>query len=190
MVTMKYFKLIFGFGLVAVLFSAAGAYDFQQGMHGMKWGSSASENASLSKVHETSRVAYYANPNSLYQVSSQPIPGVFYGFYDDKFFAVFVKLRSPDQFSKLKQSFDKEFGAAKSFFDTESKQKVYRWVDGDVKIKLKMMEERGQFKMAFYYAPLSNKLNEERLENIPPDVYDKPASQDRGSVKAAPLLGK
>lgn len=187
---MRYYKFIFSFWLVTILCSAAGAYDFQQGMHGMKWGSSVSQNPDLSKVHETSLVAYYVKPNTLYQVSDQQIPGVFYGFFDDKFFAVFVKLRSPHQFSNLKQAFDTKYGDAKSSFDAESKQQVYRWFDGDVKIKLKMIEAKGQFKMAFYYSPLSNKLNEERLENIPPGIYNKSATQDGESVKAAPLLGE
>jgi hypothetical protein len=170
--------------------AAAMANDFQQGIHGMKWGSTVSENADLSKVHETELAAYYAKPNTYYQVSRKPIPGVFYGFFNDKFFAVFVKLRSPDQFSKLKQAFDTKYGEAKSTFNSQSKQQVYRWKDGDVKIKLKMIETKGQFKMAFYYAPLSTQLNEERLENIPPEMYKLLAPKEGESAKAVPLLGE
>ena len=187
---MRLYKLLFGCWLVAVFCSAAVAYDFQQGMHGMKWGSSLSENDELSKVYESARAAYYAKPNTLYQVSNQPIPGVFYGFYDDKFFAVFVKLRSPDQFAKLKQAFDTKYGDAKSSFNTQSNQQVYRWKDGQIKIKLKMIESKGEFKMAFYYSPLSLKLNEERLENIPPDIYKQSVPAEGESVKAEPLLNE
>lgn len=188
--TMRYYKFIFSCWLVTILCSAAVAYDFQQGMHGMKWGSSVSENTDLSKVYETALAVYYAKPDTFYQVSNQPIPGVFYGFYDDKFFAVFVKLRSPDQFAKLKQAFDTKYGDAKSSFNTQSKQQVYRWKDADVKIKLKMIEAKGQFKMAFYYSPLSLKLNEERLENIPADIYKQSVPPEGESVKASPLLGE
>jgi hypothetical protein len=59
-----------------------------------------------------------------------------------------------------------------------------------VKIKLKMIEVKGQFKMAFYYSPLSTKLNEERLENIPPEIYKLSAAQEEKSVKAVPLLSE
>ncbi|MGD9137110.1 MAG: hypothetical protein PVH42_10125 [Desulfobacterales bacterium] len=187
---MRHYKFIFSFWLVMILCSTAVAYDFQKGMHGMKWGSSLSENPDLSEVYETPLAVYYAKPSTLYQVSNQPIPGVFYGFYDDKFFAVFVKLRSPDQFAKLKQAFDTKYGDAKSFFSTQSKQQVYRWKDGDVKIKLKMIEAKGQYKMAFYYTPLSRKLNEERLENIPSDIYKQSVPPEGESAKAAPLLGE
>jgi hypothetical protein len=187
---MRYYKLIL-IGLpVMLLCTAAMGYDLQQGLHGMKWGSSVAENADLTKIHETAFAAYYAKPNTYYQMSSQPIPGVFYGFYDDKFFAAFIKLRSPDQFSKLKQAFDTKYGDAKSAYNTLSKQQVYRWKDGDVKIKLKMIEAKGQYKMVFYYAPLSTKLNEQRLENIPPGLYKLISPREGESAKTVPLLGE
>jgi hypothetical protein len=187
---MRYFKLFFSFWLVIMLCSAAMAYDLQHGLHGMKWGSSVAENADLTKVHETALVAYYAKPNTTYQMSSQPIPGVFYGFYKDKFFAAFFKLRSADQFSRLKRAFDTKYGAAKSSYNTESKQQVYRWKDGNVKIKLKMIEARGQFKMVYYYAPLSTKLNEQRVENIPPGLYKLLSPHKGEPTKTVPLLGE
>ena len=185
---MRYFKFIFSCWLLMMLCTAAMADDFQQGMHRMKWGSSVSENGGLKKVHETDLVSYYARPNTIYQISNQLVPAVFYGFYNDKFFAVFIKLRSYRQFFNLKQSFDTGYGNAKSSFSTQSKQQVYRWNDGDVKIKLKMIEAKGQYKMAFYYSPLSTKLNEERMENIPPGLYRLIAPKEGESAKALPLM--
>lgn len=185
---MRVQTIILSCWLTLMLCTSAVAFDLQQGMHGIKWGSTIAENSDLKKVHETSLAAYYAKPDTLYQIASQPVPGVFYGFYDDKFFAVFVKLRSPDQFSKLKQAFDTKYGDAKSSHSTQTKQQVYRWKDGDVKIKLKKIEATGQFKLAFYYVPLSQKLNEERLENIPPEMYKLSASQEGESTKSVPLL--
>ena len=60
----------------------------------------------------------------------------------------FGKFRAVDDQAKLRIEI---YGAAKSSFNTQSKQRVLRWNDGDVKIKLKMIEAKGQFKMAFYY---------------------------------------
>ncbi|MGD9172922.1 MAG: hypothetical protein PVF29_02105 [Desulfobacterales bacterium] len=185
---MSYFKIIVSCLLVMMLCSAAMAHDFQQSIHGIKWGSTAAENAGLSKVHEANRAVYYAKPNTRYQISDQPVAGVFYGFYNDKFFAAFVKMHTPAQFAELKKAFDTQYGAAKSSFNTQTKQQVYRWKDGDVKIKLKKIEATGQFKLAFYYTPLSQKLNEERLENIPPEIYKLSASQEGESTKSVPLL--
>lgn len=185
---MRYLKIIFSCWVSVILCSAAMAYDFHQGIHGMKWGSAVAENTGLLKVHEANLAVYYAKPDTLYEISGQPVAGVFYGFYNNKFFAVFIKMHSAAQFSRLKKAFDTQYGNAKSSFNTQSNQQVYRWKDGDVKIKLKKIEATGQFKLAFYYAPLSTQLNEERLENLPPEIYNLSASQAGESIKAVPLL--
>ena len=187
---MRVLTIIFSCWLTIILCTTAAAYDLQQGMHGIKWGSTVDENSGLKKAHETTLATYYVKSDTLYQIASQPVPGVFYGFYDDKFFAVFVRLRSLDQFSKLKQAFEAKYGDAKSSYSSQSKQQVYRWKDRDVKIKLKMIETMGQFKMAFYYSPLSAQLNEKRLEDIPPDLYKLIAPKEGESAKVAPLLGE
>jgi len=187
---MRYVHIIVSCLLGMMLCSAAVAGDFQQSIHGMKWGSTVAENAGLSKVHEANRAVYYAKPNTRYQISDQPVAGVFYGFYNDKFFAVFVKMHTPAQFDELKKAFDAQYGVAKSSFNSQTKQRVYRWKDGDVKIKLKKIEATGQFKLAFYYAPLSTQLNEERLEDIPPEIYKLSTSQEGESTKSAPLLAE
>jgi len=45
-----------------------------------------------------------------------------------------------------------------------------------------------EYKLAIYYAPLAARLNEDQLENIPPEVYDKTPSNKENTSKAAPLL--
>jgi hypothetical protein len=58
----------------------------------------------------------------------------------------------------------------------------------DIKIKLKLRESPVEYKLAIYYAPLTGRLNEDRLENIPPEVYDKMPSNKEHTSKPAPLL--
>ena len=70
----------------------------------------------------------------------------------------------------------------------ESSQTVHRWKEADVKIKLKMKEAAGEYKLAIYYAPLPAKLNREQLENIPPEAYDKMSPEKAAAPKTAPLL--
>jgi hypothetical protein len=33
----------------------------------------------------------------IYRAANQPVPGVIYGFFQDRLFAVYIKLRSPNQ---------------------------------------------------------------------------------------------
>ena len=185
---MNYYRIFIGLLLVLLFCAPATAKDLQQGIHGMKWGSSISEYDELTKVHEANQAAYYANSNMVYQTANQPVPGVFYGFYRDQLFAVFIKLRSPDQFSQLERQFTTKHGKPKTTYYPETRQTVHRWKDADVKIKLKMKESTREFKLAIYYAPLATSLNQEQLESIPPDAYDKTPSKKDTTVKSAPLL--
>ena len=154
----------------------------------MNWGGSISKFADLTKVHETGKVAYYVNSNMSFQTASQPIPGVFYGFHNNQLFAVFIKLRSPDQFSQLERQFTTKHGKPKTTYYPEARQTVHRWKDADVKIKLKMKESPGEYKLAIYYSPLAAKLNQEQLEQIPENALGSAPARKDETVKSTPLL--
>jgi hypothetical protein len=168
--------------------TSAAAYDIQKGIHGMNWGSAISEYDQLVKVHETGQAAFYVDSNMSYQTASQPIPGVFYGFYKNQLFAVFIKLRSPDQFSHLERQFSTKHGKPKTVYNAANRQTVYRWKDAKVKIKLKMKESPAEYKLAIYYSPLAAKLNQEQLEQIPDDAFGSTPSEKDKTLKSAPLL--
>jgi hypothetical protein len=88
-----------------------------------------------------------------------------YGFFKGKLFAGFIDLRTPVQFVNLKNHFSARFGAPAIDYGREGEPTVYRWKTGEIKIKLKIREARNELKLAIYYMPLSNKLNEAQLEN-------------------------
>ncbi|MGB5747971.1 MAG: hypothetical protein WBM69_13375 [Desulfobacterales bacterium] len=185
---MTFYRVIISLLIILGLGTSWAANDIQQGIHGMKWGSSVSAYDELTKVHETDQATYYANSNMVYQSANQPVPGVFYGFYRDQLFAVFIKLRSADQYAQLERQFTAKHGKPKTTYYPETRQTVHRWEDADVKIKLKMKESPQEFKMAIYHAPLAAILNQEQLESIPSDVYDKTSSKQEPTVKSKPLL--
>ena len=185
---MNHLRLLLSCWLIMLFCTPAAAYDIQKGIHGMKWGSAISEYDALDKVHETGETAFYINSNMRYQTASQPIPGVFYGFYRDRLFAVFIKLRSPNQFSHLERQFSIKHGKPNTVYIAASRQTVYRWKDADVKIKLKMKELPAEYKLAIYYSPIAAKLNQVRLEQVPDDALrSNPSTKDK-TVKSAPLL--
>jgi hypothetical protein len=186
---MKYLGLILSFSLVVLLSTpAAAGYDIQQGIHGMKWGSTISQHTDLIKVHEWGQAAYYVNSSMYYQIANQLVPAVFYGFYKGRLFAVFIKLRSAAQFSNLERQFRARHGKPKTFHDPAAGLTVHRWQDKDIKIKLKLRESPAEYRLAIYYAPLAAQLNEDQLENIPPEVYDKTPSNKEHTSNPAPLL--
>jgi hypothetical protein len=108
--------------------------------------------------------------------------------YKGRLFAVFIKLGSPAQFVSLERQFTARHGQPKTTHDPAARLTVDRWKDKDIKIKLKMRESPVEYRLAIYYAPLVDRLNEEHLENIPPKVYDKTPPENEKTSKPAPLL--
>jgi hypothetical protein len=185
---MKYFKIFISLVIMLWLSSSWAANDIQQGIHGMKWGSLVSEHPELTRVHAVGQATYYVNANMAYQTANQPIPGLFYGFYRDQFFAVFIKLRSPDQFSQLERQFSTKHGKPKTTYYPAPRQTVHRWKEADVKIKLKMKDSTREYKLAIYNAPLAEKWNQDLMEDAASEVYDKSTPTPDANARSAPLL--
>jgi hypothetical protein len=188
MIAMYLYRVFLGICLTLIFLTPASALNLQKGMHGMPWSSAVSQHAHLTKVRESGQVVYYVNSKMIYQVVNQSVTGVFYGFYRDQFFSVHIKLRTRDQFDHLKQLFSENYGKPKVEKSATGENVVYRWKDGDVKIKIKMKESIGDIKLAVYYTPISAVLNEEYMDRIRPDTYDLSASGDDQRVNLVPLL--
>jgi len=120
----------------------------------------------LSRLYEKENVAYYIHPHVVYTIHDIPVSNVVYGFYDDKFFAVYIRLESEEVFGEFRKHFISKYGIPKTSVSTKTGETVYRWKHGDIKIKLKTKEANYEMKLAFYYIPLSTKLNEEQLEKF------------------------
>ena len=187
---MNFNRLFLSIWIILLFFTPASALNLQEGMHGMSWASSISQHAHLTKVRESGQVAYYVNSQMIYQVVNQSVTGVFYGFYQGQFFAVYTKLHTRDQFDHLKSLFSQNYGKPKVEKDTTGQNVIYRWKEGNVKIKVKMKEDIGDLKFAVYYAPISSIHNESKLEQIKLDTSAPNASKDDKSVKSAPLLDR
>jgi hypothetical protein len=164
------------------------AAELKNGLHGLNWTDSSAQHGHLVKVREAEHVAYYVNGDTIYQVGNQPVPGVVYGFYQDQFFAVYIKLRSPEQFAQMKRHFSSKYGAPKVTSNPDIQQSVYRWNVDDVKIKLKVKESLEDLKLAIYYAPLALKANQEPLEGASAVAPDVQAPEGTSGVQSAPLL--
>jgi hypothetical protein len=185
---MNHSRIFFACFLTVIFCSSVAAYDLQQGIHGMQWGSPISNYNDLTRVKELNQAAYYINSNMQYETANQPVPGVFYGFYRDQFFAVFIKLRSPDQFSHLVRQFRKKYGKPKTTRDTAARLTVHRWKDADVSIKLKLRESPAEYKLAMYYLPLAARVNQDKLESATPEARSMTPSSNDQSLKPTPLI--
>jgi hypothetical protein len=157
-----------------ILLAASGsahAFELNEGIHGMAWASPISRHPHLTLVRESGGARYYVDADTVYSITNQAVPGVIYGFYKERFFAVFIRMSTPNQFYYVTQRFNDLFGAPKISAQSDPGETVYRWKDGEVKIKMKVGDAEKKWKLGIYYAPLSSRLNEIRLESIPDEAF-------------------
>jgi hypothetical protein len=161
--------IVTGGCILAAIFLAigvTGAADLEAGFLGIQWASPAAHQEGLTRLYERKNVVYYIQPNIVHTINEIPVPNVVYGFYEHQFFAVYIKLESEEVFGKFRNYLKSQYGIPDKSFSMKTSETVYKWKQGEVKIKLKTNEENYRMKLGFYYLPLSQKVNEEQMEKI------------------------
>ncbi|MFC1881165.1 hypothetical protein ACFL2S_06675 [Thermodesulfobacteriota bacterium] len=160
-------SVISGLTILFVLTGVLHAAELNESFLGVKWGTNISELPNFKKISGKEDVAYYENPTKIYTVFEVENPSVIYGFYKDQFFATYIQVDTFKVFERVKDHISEKFGTPKTILRMKSRQTIYRWKHQGIKIKLKLFELEGKMKLAFYYTPLSNKLNSVQLESFP-----------------------
>jgi hypothetical protein len=157
-------KSIFMYGMVIFLMGhIAYAADLNEEFSGLKWGTNLSTIDNFSELSQKENVGYYFRFNEVGLIYNTHVGRVIYGFYRDKFFAVYFRIKSRKDFDKIKEFMISDYGNPRA--QLRVNQTIYIWEHGDIKIKLKLFKKADTHKLAYYYTPLSNKLNESRLED-------------------------
>ncbi len=165
---MKRFKQIL-YGLVLMFISAGILHgtDLQEGFLGTNWGADISDLTGLSKLSQKGDVSYYRNPQKSYTVFGIDTANVIFGFFKDKFFAVYIAVDSIEVFDRTKNHLTQKFGSPLTILKTKNQQTIFSWKQTNTRIKLKLYEKDGKIKLAFYNAPLAKKVNQAQREIFP-----------------------
>jgi hypothetical protein len=165
----KQMRLVAGLAITLALVAAgAFAMEIDKGFTDIAWGTYIDQLEQMRLLGSSDEVSYYVIPGRAYTIFETEIDQVIYGFYRERLFAVYVDLKSIDAYTKLKSEISRKYGYPKVSMETRLNQTHYIWSHGDVKIKLKHEETSGKMKLAFYYTPLSSRVNLERQEAYEP----------------------
>ena len=156
------FIVIIGLTCVGTL----NASDLQNGVFGLEWGASLSRLNDFSKLGSSSHVDYYIKPGEVRAINQVTVPEVIYGSYSDQFFAVYIKIDTIEVFDDFRRYIKSKYGIPKKTVKLKNDQTEYRWKYKEIKIKLKLYGKKNEMKLAFYYTPLSNKVNEAQEEKF------------------------
>ena len=157
-----------------MVFAPVQAAELESGFMDTKWSSPAKDLQGFTRVGGSGKIAYYINPQQAYTFFGTEVPDdVVYGFYDDKFFAVYVNIEGIDVFSQIKSYIQHKYGVpSKTSRETRGDLTTYVWKLNQTQIKFKHHETSGKMKMSFYYLPIANQVNAEMKkdqEDEPPE---------------------
>jgi len=167
-------KTIMVAAVIWMLLTPVQAAELESGFMDTKWSSPAKDLQGFTRVGGSGKIAYYVNPQRTYTFFGTEVPDdVVYGFYDDKFFAVYVNIEGIDVFSQIKSYIQHKYGVpSKTSRETRGDLTTYVWKLNQTQIKFKHHETSGKMKMSFYYLPIANQVNAEMKkdqEDEPPE---------------------
>ena len=152
------------------------AENWQDGFSGILWGTSIEELPNLVQIGSNQKVDYYVNPDVLHTIDAIDVPHVIYGFYTGRLYAVFARIDTLEVFARMRGMLQDRFGLPRIKYGPRGEPSVYRWKEGDLKIKLKINDRTGDMKLGLYHVPLSNQVNEALEEK-----------QREGSIRFLPI---
>ena len=172
---MKYTVKMIGVSVfLGMLFAPVQAAELESGFMDTKWSTPAKDLKGFTKVGGSEKIAYYVNSQRKYTFFGNEVSDdVVYGFYDDKFFAVYANIIEIDIFSQIKSYIQRKYGVpSKISRETRGDLTTYSWKLNQTQIKFKHHETSGKMKISFYYLPIANQVNAEikqDMENEPPE---------------------
>jgi hypothetical protein len=154
-------------GLVFLaLGSLVPAADIDKELLNKPWGAPLSEFPGVVNVGGSGRIGYFINPNQAYLIFGTQLSELVYGFYDQKFFAVYAHLDAIDTYSSIKHQIQQKLGVPKISMEARGELTVHSWKTGDTRIKMKTAGSAGAMKLAFYYQPLAALANAEMQKEL------------------------
>jgi hypothetical protein len=148
------------------------AADFDKEFLNRPWGSPISEFPEFVHVGGSGKIGHYINPKQAYMVFGTQLTELVYGFYEEKFFAVYARLEAIDAYSSIKHQIQERLGLPKLSMETRGELSVYSWKTGDTRIKMKTYGDTGAMKLSFYYLPIARLANSEiqkEMDEEPPE---------------------
>jgi hypothetical protein len=139
------------------------AADLKDGFMGIPWKTDLSVSPDFVKIDQEGDISNFVKPSVIHTVGDVKIYPVVYSCFANQFFGVYFQ-NDIILYSRLRNHFNQNYGSATTTRRVNPNRTIHAWNHHDAKIKLKLNRETGKIQLAFYYTPLSVKVDEMRLE--------------------------
>ncbi len=138
------------------------------GFNGIPWGAQRKDQKDFFRLKTKGNASFYSNTKETYFIKGYLPPKVLYGFINNQLFAVYIVIKDQKLFNYYDQTLISEYGEPE--ITKENDTIIRRWKSSAVKIKLKQNAKTGDMKLAYYYAPLSEKVDLEAVGDAFEDI--------------------
>jgi len=160
-------RILAGFVLfLAIIFVVSPAFGqaLEREFLGLAWGVDIRDQKGYELLYEKGDLRYYIQPNTVRTVKGFKIARVIYGTHQYHFFSAFLLIDTMETFDDIKAYMEDRYGFPKITWSVAGDQTTYKWTHQAIRMKLKFDQQDRRMKLAFYYKPIANKVNEQEAE--------------------------
>ncbi len=139
------------------------AADLTEGFMGIAWKTDLSASPDFVRIDQEGEISNFVKPSVKHTVGNVEIYPVVYSCFANQFFGVYFQ-NDIILYSRLRNHFNENYGSATTTRRINPSRTIHTWNHHDAKIKLKLNRETGKIQLAFYYTPLSVRVDDIRLE--------------------------
>lgn len=129
-----------------------------EGFGDIAWETQAITLKDIKKIAATPDVSYYTRTENPYEIYGEDLGRVIYGFFHGRLYSAFLDIAGKEKFERTLGGLNGEFGPSRVQYRVG--HDIYIWKIEHIVIKLKHFDGQHIHKLAFYYTPLHEKLNE------------------------------
>jgi hypothetical protein len=133
------------------------AEDLQTGFGGIHWSTSLEQIGNCENIDRQGDIQYCIRSDQPHTLLGEPVPQVLYGFYQNAFFAVFIRIENDDAYAQTKRRMLDLLGTPETSLDKEGVVSMLRWTAGQTQIELSNDRSKQGFRLVCKYLPIAKK---------------------------------
>lgn len=144
-------------GIITIMTGAVQAGDLENGFGNIAWATPLEAVENCQKVEDREDIHYCLPRNQVHTLFGESIPEVLYGFYQEAFYSVFIRIEDDKAYMETKGRLIARLGTPETSLNKDGIVSTLRWTDGKARVQLYNDHSKEGFQLVFYYIPIAEK---------------------------------
>jgi hypothetical protein len=167
------FLAVVSCGIVTMMSGGGPAMQLETGFGRLPWAISLESVGDCEKVEDRGVIHYCVRRDQAHTLLGDFVPEVLYGFYEDAFFSVFIRVEDEAAYQEIKAWLKDHLGSPETSLDKDGMVSVLRWSRDKVRVELHNDRSIQGFQVVYYYVPIADKAARKQ-HTVKPARWPKP----------------